>query len=79
MSSAVGLLPLSLHFGFEVMDQFLKGLASVDACMTEGSDLTHNAFAMLGLIGFYNTYICGIESRAILPYSQALLRFPAHI
>jgi glucose-6-phosphate isomerase len=34
---------------------------------------------MLGLIGFYNTYICGIESRAILPYCQALVRFPAHI
>lgn len=34
---------------------------------------------MLGLIGFYNTYICGINSRAILPYCQALLRFPAHI
>ena len=34
---------------------------------------------MMGLIGFYNTHICGIESRAILPYCQALLRFPAHI
>ena len=34
---------------------------------------------MLGLIGFYNTYICGIEARAILPYCQALVRFPAHI
>ena len=56
----------------------------MDACLTseampEDSDITQNAFAMLGLIGFYNTYICGIESRAILPYSQALLRFPAHI
>lgn len=34
---------------------------------------------MLGLIGFYNTYICGFESRALLPYCQALTRFPAHI
>jgi len=81
VSSAVGLLPLSLHYGFEVVDQFLKGLASVDACVMSSlsEDLTRNAAAMMGLIGFYNTYICGIESRAILPYCQALLRFPAHI
>lgn len=81
VSSAVGLLPLSLHYGFEVVNQFLKGLASMDACLTSSldSDLKSNAIAMMGLIGFYNTYICGIESRAILPYCQALLRFPAHI
>jgi len=34
---------------------------------------------MLALIGFYNTHICGYESRAILPYCQALHRFAAHI
>lgn len=81
VSSAVGLLPLSLHYGFEVLDQFLKGLASMDTCLTSSLDgaLTSNAVAMMGLIGFYNTHICGIESRAVLPYSQALLRFPAHI
>ena len=81
VSSAVGLLPLSLHYGFEVMDSFLKGLASVDTCLTSTleEDLTRSGAAMMGLIGFYNTYICGIESRAILPYCQALLRFPAHI
>ena len=81
VSSAVGLLPLSLHYGFDVLDSFLKGLASVDTCLTSSLDesLTTNGIAMMGLIGFYNTYICGIESRAILPYCQALLRFPAHI
>ena len=82
VSSAVGLLPLSLHYGFETLNQFLKGLASIDGELTsslESNDLTQSPTAMLGLIGFYNTYICGIESRAILPYCQALLRFPAHI
>ena len=34
---------------------------------------------LLGLLGWYNTYIAGHESRAILPYSQALVRFAAHI
>jgi len=78
VSSAVGLLPLSLFFGFDILDQFLKGLASVDAHF-QTAELTKNAPAMIGLIGFYNTYIAGIESRTILPYCQALLRFPAHI
>lgn len=82
VSSAVGLLPLSLHYGYDVLDDFLKGLASVDQCLTSSlgsSDLTKSGVPMLGLIGFYNTHICGIESRAVLPYCQALLRFPAHI
>ena len=62
VSSAVGLLPLSLHYGFEVLDQFLKGLASIDTCLTSSLDgsLATSGVAMMGLIGFYNTYICGI-------------------
>lgn len=79
VSSAVGLLPLSLYFGFENVSQFLMGLASVDSHLVDQDDVSKNGPLMLGLIGFYNTYICGIESRTILPYCQALLRFPAHI
>jgi len=42
----------------------------MDECLTSSLDgsLATNGVAMMGLIGFYNTYICGIESRAILPY-----------
>ncbi len=78
VSSAVGLLPLSLFYGFSIVEDFLKGLNNVDTDFRNLSE-PRNAAMMLGLIGFYNTYICGIESRAILPYSQALVRFPAHI
>ena len=82
VSSAVGLLPLSLQYGFETLDQFLKGLASIDSHLIDNGTpegMITCPVAMLGLIGFYNTHICGIESRAVLPYCQALLRFPAHI
>ena len=81
VSSAVGLLPLSLHYGFDTLNQFLVGMESVDQALESQLDgsLNQSPVAMLGLIGFYNTYICGIESRAVLPYCQALLRFPAHI
>ena len=76
-SSAVGLLPLSIHYGWDVMDKFLKGMADIDAEFF--NDQTMDISVVMGLVGWYNTYICGIESRAILPYCQALLRFPAHI
>lgn len=34
---------------------------------------------LLGLLGVWNSSFQGLGSRAILPYSQALLRFAAHI
>ena len=34
VSSAVGLLPLSLYFGFDVMSEFLTGLSDIDAHLT---------------------------------------------
>jgi glucose-6-phosphate isomerase len=77
--SAVGALPLSLYFSFEVFEQFLKGGKAIDDYVEKCTDVTQNIPMMLGLIGFYNAYICNLNSRAILPYSQALCRFPAHI
>lgn len=78
VSSAVGMLPLSLQFGYDIVEQFLQGLHSVDTHFNSES-VEKNVPVMLGLIGFYNTYICGLNSRALLPYCQALKRFPAHI
>jgi glucose-6-phosphate isomerase len=78
VSSAVGLLPLSLFYGFDVMKSFLNGLNAVDQSL-KGDDELGEAVTMLALIGWYNTYICNYNSRAILPYCQALHRFAAHI
>jgi glucose-6-phosphate isomerase len=78
VSSAVGLLPLSLFYGYSVMSSFLEGMHDVD-CEIYDSDSESRWPMMLGLTGWYNTYICGHNSRAILPYCQALHRFPAHI
>lgn len=77
--SAIGVLPLSIHYGYDNVSDFLEGARSIDTHFRETTDLTKNLPVMLGLLGFYNTAICEHESRAILPYSQALLRFPAHI
>lgn len=79
VSSAVGVLPLSLFYGFENVQEFLKGMNDLDKNFTSETSITKNIAVFLGLVGFYNSHIAGHASRAILPYCQALLRFPAHI
>jgi len=76
--SAVGVLPLALHYGFDTMERFLAGAHSVDRHFTT-APLVHNLPVLLGLIGVWNSSFLGYPSRALLPYAQALLRFPAHI
>ena len=76
--SAVGLLPLSLHFGSEVMARFLAGAHAMDAHFLDAPPLA-NLPVLLGLLGVWNSSFLGCGSRALLPYAQALLRFPAHI
>lgn len=78
VSSAVGLLPLYLVYGHEQIQPFLDGLRSVDNHLAS-APLAENVPVLLGLLGWYNTHIAGHESRAILPYCQALIRFAAHI
>lgn len=41
--------------------------------------MRQNLPIILGLLGVWNSTFLGHETRAILPYAQALLRFPAHI
>ena len=79
VTSAVGVLPLSLHYGFEPVRQFLDGARAMDDHFRYTHDPAQNLPMLLGLIGFYNAYVCGYNTRAILPYCQALLRFPAHV
>ena len=77
-TSAVGGAILSLAFGPEVFDKFLKGAAEEDKLATE-KDVTKNAALMDALIGLYERNVQGYPSTAVLPYSQALSRFPAHL
>ena len=58
--SAIGILPLSIHFGFECMQDFLSGGQSIDQHFkTEGS-IEKNIPLLLGLIGYYNTTILSL-------------------
>ena len=77
-TSAVGGAILSLAFGPDVFAKFLKGAAEEDKTALE-KDVTKNPALMDALIGVYERNVLGLPSTAVLPYSQALSRFPAHL
>ncbi len=77
-TSAVGGAVLSLAFGPEVFAQFLEGAAEEDA-LGKNKDLLANPAMLDALIGVYERNVLGYQNTAVLPYSQALSRFPAHL
>ena len=76
--SAVGLLPLSLHYSYEIMEEFLTGAHDMDEHFFN-APLRDNIPVLLGLLGVWNSTFMGYATRAILPFAQALKKFPAHI
>jgi len=77
-SSGVGGCVLSLAFGPEVFAQFLEGAAEADKLATN-EELLKNPALLDALIGVYERNVLGMPTTAVLPYSQALSRFPAHL
>lgn len=77
-TSAVGGAVLSLAFGPEVFAQFLEGAAAEDKTALNENALQNPAM-LDALIGVYERNVLGYPSTAVLPYSQALSRFPAHL
>lgn len=41
--------------------------------------MNKNIPVIMGLLGVWNSSFMGYNSRALIPYAQALLRLPAHI
>lgn len=76
--SAVGLLPLSLQYSYDVMCAFLEGAHDMDEHFFT-APLRDNLPVLLGLLGIWNSTFLRYGTRALLPYSQALKRFPSHI
>ncbi len=77
-TSGVGGAVLSLAFGPEVFAQFLDGAAAADKTATN-KDILANPALLDALIGVYERNVLGYQNTAVLPYSQALSRFPAHL
>ncbi|KAA8537639.1 hypothetical protein F0562_027247 [Nyssa sinensis] len=76
--SAVGVLPLSLQYGFSTVEKFLKGASSIDQHFYS-APFEENIPVLLGLLSIWNVSFHGHPARAILPYSQALEKFAPHI
>ena len=77
-TSGVGGAVLSLAFGPEVFAQFLEGAAEEDR-LAQNRDVLANPAMLDALIGVYERNVLGYQNTAVLPYSQALSRFPAHL
>ncbi|MCI7131590.1 MAG: glucose-6-phosphate isomerase [Lachnospiraceae bacterium] len=77
-TSAVGGAVLSLAFGPDVFAQFLDGAAAEDE-LAKNKNLRENPAMLDALIGVYERNVLGYGTTAVLPYSQGLSRFPAHL
>ena len=77
-SSAVGGCILSLAFGPDTFREFLSGAAEADRLALD-PDIFKNAALLDALIGVWERNFLDYSCTAVLPYSQALSRFPAHL
>jgi len=78
VTSAVGLAPLALQYGWPAVERFLAGACSIDRHFAS-APLEQNLPAIMGLIGVWNSSFLGYSTRALLPYCQALLKLAPHI
>jgi glucose-6-phosphate isomerase len=77
-TSAVGGVILSLAFGAGTFRELLAGAHDADTLALE-PDIRKNAALLDALIGVWERNFLKMPCTAILPYSQALSRFPAHL
>ncbi|KXO94934.1 glucose-6-phosphate isomerase [Tsukamurella pulmonis] len=77
VDSAIG-LSVMIAVGPERFAEFLGGFRAVDEHFAT-APIEQNAPILLGLIGLWYSDFFGAQSRAVLPYSQDLARFPAYL
>ena len=77
-TSMVGLLILGLALGYESCLLFLEGAFQMDqACQID--NIQDNPALLSALLNYWNHTYLKIPAHAILPYSDALSLFPAHL
>ncbi|MCY3975249.1 MAG: glucose-6-phosphate isomerase [Simkaniaceae bacterium] len=77
-TSAVGCVALAFTIGMEKTLEFLRGAHEMDGIALE-DDPYRNIPLLAALLGIWNHNFLGYATTAVIPYSQALSRFPAHI
>lgn len=78
VTSMVGAVLLGFGLGYGGFVEILRGANEMDRAAEE-RDIRKNPALLLALLGIWNRNFLGCETVAVLPYSQALLRFPAHL
>ena len=77
-TSMVGAVMLGFALGYEQLLEFLKGASLLDEAAVE-TEIRSNVPLLLAMLGVWNHNILDMATVAILPYSQGLHRFPAHL
>ncbi len=77
VDSAIG-LSVMVTIGKERFAQFLSGMHAVDKHFAT-APLAENAPVLLAMLGVWYSNFFGAESRAVLPYSNDMARFPAYL
>lgn len=77
-TSAVGGAILSIALGPDTFEELLEGAHSEDL-LALNEDIEKNPALMDAMIGLYERNFLGMAATAVLPYSEALSRFPAHL
>ncbi|MBN2874471.1 MAG: glucose-6-phosphate isomerase [Spirochaetales bacterium] len=77
-TSAVGGVILSIALGPQTFTALLEGAAEADTLALE-PEIRKNAALLDAMLGVYQRNVLGRPAVAVLPYSQALSRFPAHL
>lgn len=78
VTSAIGAIPLGFCCGFDTFYELLRGANAMDKVALQ-SDLNHNPPLLGALLNIWNHNFLRCPTLAIIPYSQGLLRLPAHI
>lgn len=78
VTSVAGGLPLAFGMGFETYLSFLKGAHAMDKASLE-PDLNKNLPLLGALLSIWNHNFLHHPTLAIIPYSDALRHFPAHV
>jgi glucose-6-phosphate isomerase len=77
-TSMIGGVMLAFAYGMKVYHELLRGAHEMDL-LARTSELRTNLPLLAALLGVWNRNLLGYPTVALIPYSQALVRFAAHI
>ncbi len=78
VTSAVGGVPLSLYFGYDRFERFLKGAQEMDIHAVNAAP-EKNIPLLAALISIWNTSFLRYPNNAIIPYASPLCRLTPHV